>query len=121
MFWIFMYMTLFGNSLVPELTLVPQEKAIIQTIADEVRLQAIMAIRDEMATQEEALSAFMQEQYAELSTLSKDHDPDYDKFKSVLERIDQGRNTFQQSLIDKRFRLKELMGREEWQAVYKKK
>ena len=121
MFWIMMYMILFGGSQVPELTLIPREKAITQTITDEARLQAIMTIRDEMVTQEEALISFMQEQYAELITLTRDHEADDNRFRVILERMDQGRNTIQQSLIDKRFRLKELMNREEWQAVYRMK
>jgi len=121
MFWIMMYMILFGGSLIPELTLVPNETAIIQTVEDKARLQAIMAIHNEMETQETALTAFMKEQYDEVITLSKNHDVDFDRFRAVLERMDQGRNTFQQSLIDNRFRLKELLGREEWEVLYKRK
>lgn len=121
MFWIMMYMILFGGAQVPELTLIPQEKAVTLAITDETRLQAILAIRDEMTIQEASLISFMQEQYAELMALTRDHGTDDDRSKVILERMDQGRNTIQQSLIDKRFRLKELMNREEWQAVYKKK
>lgn len=121
MFWIMMYMILFGGSFVPELTLVPYEKAIIQTVEDKARLQTIMSLHDEMATQEEALISFMKEQYAELITLSRNHSVDYDRFRDIFERMDSERDTYQQSLIDKRFRLKELMSREEWEAVFKKK
>ena len=121
MFWIMMYMILFGGSLVPELTLVPDEKAIIQTVEDKARLQTIMSIHDEMATQEDALISFVKEQYAELIILSRDHSVDYDRFRAIFEHMDRERNTYQQSLIDKRFRLKDLMTREEWEAVFKKK
>ena len=121
MFWILMYMILFGGSLGPELTLVPEEKAIIQTVTDEARLQTIISIHDEMASTEDALISFMKEQYAGLITLSRDHAVNHDSFIAVFERMDRERNTFQQSLIDKRFRLKELMSREEWEAVFMKK
>lgn len=121
MFWIMMYMILFGNSVIPELKLVPDETAIVQTVEDKTRLQTILSIHAEMTTQEDALLSFVREQYAELITLSREHSVDYDAFETILGSMDRERNSYQQALIDKRFRLKAQMTREEWEAVFKKK
>jgi len=121
MFWIMMYMLLFGGSVLPELTLVPEGNAIVETVSYEERVQAIMSIRDEMASQEEALVSFMKEQYAELIALSRDYTATNDDFRTVFEHMDRERNTIQSALIENRFRMKRQMTREEWKAVFKKK
>jgi len=121
MFWIMMYMLLFGGSVLPELTLVPEEKAIVETVSDKGRVQAIMSIRDEMAAQEEVLVSFMKEQYAELIDLSRDYTATNDSLRTVFEHMDRERNAIQSALIENRFRMKRQMTREEWKAVFKKK
>ena len=121
MFWIMMYMILFNGSVTHELYFIPEERAILETVSDEGRLPAILSIRGEMASQEEALLSSMKQNYRLLVAISKDHSADNEQFNAVFANMDQDRNKIQSTLLQNRFRMKEQMTREEWKAVFKKK
>jgi hypothetical protein len=114
-------MLLFGGSVLPEITLVPSEKAIVETVSDEERVKMILSIRSEMETQEEVLVSLMKERYDELIVLSGDHAATSDSLRTVFEHMDRERSTIQSALIENRFRLKKQLSREEWKAIFKKK
>lgn len=119
MFWVMMYMILFNGSVTPELYFVPEKGAILETVSDERRLPVILAIREEMASQEEALISSMKQRYSRLAAISRDHAAGSESFDAVFESLDRERTAIQNALIQNRFRMREQMTREEWKKVFK--
>ena len=55
----------------------------------------------------------------DIKSTFKDFDATRDDYRSIIERADQSRMALQQSILDARMRVKDLMTEEEWNAMYK--
>ena len=121
MFWAMMYLLLFGGSLNPELSVIPDEETFRNAVNAPQRLEQILAIRKEVKIAEQDLSATTEDSYEELAQLTSQHGADLEQFRVIFAELDQIRLDAQKTLINYRFRLKELMTREEWKKVYGKR
>lgn len=52
--------------------------------------------------------------------INKNYKSERGDFQAILNRVDERRIAMQKKLIESRFKLKELMTREEWEAVFTK-
>jgi hypothetical protein len=121
MFWAMMYLLLFGGSLNPELSIIPDEEIFRKAIKAPHRLEQVLEIRKEVKLVEQELSTATKNRYEELAQLTPLHDADIEQFRAIFARLDETRLDSQKTLLDYRFRLKEKMTREEWKKVYGKR
>jgi len=121
MFWAMMYLLLFGGSLNPELSVIPGEETFRRAITAPQRLEQVLEIRKEAKIAEQELSTATKNRYEELAQLTPQHNADIAQFRAIFAELDQTRLDSQKILLDSRFRLKEMMTRDEWKKVYGKK
>ena len=115
-----MYLLLFGGSLNPELSVIPDEEIFSKAIKAPQRLEQILEIRKEVKLVEQELSTATKNRYEELAQLTPQHGIDIEQFRAIFAELDQTRLDSQKILLDSRFRLKEEMTRDEWKKVYGK-
>jgi hypothetical protein len=121
MFWVMMYLLLFGGSLNPELSVIPDEETFRKAIKAPQQLEQILEIRQEAKIAELELSTETENRYEELAQLTPQHGVDIEQFRAIFAELDQKRLDSQKALLDSRFRLKEKMTHEEWKKAYGKK
>jgi hypothetical protein len=119
MFWFMMYLLFFSGSSTPGISFVPDETLLRQAIAEQPRLEQVLAIRDEIKAAEQRLADLHKDSYAELVSLSQQHGTDSSSLASLFVDLDGKRAEIQVKLIDLRFVLKEHMTEKEWTAVFK--
>jgi hypothetical protein len=99
MFWAMMYLLLFGGSLNPELSIIPDEETFRNAINAQQRLEQILAIRKEVKIAEQDLSATTEDSYGELALLTPQHNADIEQFRKVFAGLDQTRLDSQNFLL----------------------
>jgi hypothetical protein len=118
MFWAMMYLLFFSGS-APELTLLPDETAFRNGIADPQRLEQVLEIHREVKATEQLLTEMQNNRYTELTRLSPLYDADSKSFAALFAELDLARVKAQETLLDQRFRLKEQITEKEWRTVYR--
>ena len=119
MFWAMMYVLFFSGSAAPELSLIPDETAFRNAIADPQRLEQVLAIHGEVTATEQLLAEVQSNLYTEVARLSPLYDADNDSFAALFAELDLARVEAQETLLNKRFHLKEQMSEKEWHTVYR--
>jgi hypothetical protein len=119
MFWAMMYLIFFSGSNAPGISFVPDEALLRQAIAEQPRLEQVLAIRDEIKAAEQRLTDLSKDSYAELATLSQQHGTDSSSLAVLFVDLDRARAEIQAKLINQRFHLKEYMTEKEWNTVFK--
>jgi septal ring factor EnvC (AmiA/AmiB activator) len=119
MFWAMMYLIFFSGPTTPGISFVPDEALLHKAIAEQPRLEQVLAIRDEIKATEQRLTDLSKESYAELATLSQQHETETRSLSAVFVDLDRARTEIQATLINQRFRLKEHMTEKEWNTVFK--
>jgi hypothetical protein len=118
MFWVMMYMLLFGGSAATELSFIPGEKEISRAVDDPQRQGQIAEILEEMKSVERVLFAAYENRYADLAELSLRHDADMEQFRDVIAGMEETRLDVQGAWLDSRFSLKKHLTRTEWEGIY---
>ena len=116
-----MYLLLFGGSLNPELSVIPDEEIFRKAIETPQRLEQALEIHKAAKFVEQEFSAATENRYAELAEIAPQYEADIEQFRAIFAELDQTRLESQKALMDFRFRLKEQMTREEWKKVYGKR
>lgn len=119
MFWAMMYLLFFSGSAAPELTLLPDETAFRNAIADPQRLEQVLSISREVKATEQLLAVVHNNLYAELTRLSPMYDADSESFAALFAELDLARVEAQETLLDQRFLLKEQMTEKEWRTIFR--
>ena len=119
MFWFMMYLLFFGASSTPGISFVPEEALLRQAIAEQPRLEQVLAIRDELRAAEQQLTDLYRDSYAELVPLVQQHETDNSSLSALFADLDGARAEIQAKLIDQRFRLREHMTEKEWNIVFR--
>jgi hypothetical protein len=110
MFWAMMYLIFFSGSNAPGISFVPDEALLRQAIAEQPRLEQVLAIRDEIKAAEQRLTDLSKDSYAEIDNSS---------LAVLFVDLDRARAEIQAKLINQRFHLKEYMTEKEWNTVFK--
>lgn len=119
MFWVMLYMLLFGSSATPELAVViPDKSDLYKIIKDPQKLAQVLAIQEKAKTTERLLTKRIENRYANLAELSLHYKRNEEQFRTVFDDLDSARLEAQSILLDERFRLREQLSRKEWEKVY---
>ena len=121
MFWVMMYMLLFGNAANPGAALVPDAKTLRKAIEDPVREAQVLEVRTEADRIDAERRRAIEHAYTELGALNRRHDATTGDFEAVFAELDASRRSAQAGLLDARFALREHMTPKEWAAVYGKR
>jgi hypothetical protein len=89
-------------------------------VSDKHRAKQIIAITKQADKEVEALTKDFNKVSKELTRLNSNYDATGEELKKFLDQLDGRRAKFQERIIDLRFKARNLMTSEEWQAVYAK-
>ena len=117
MFWIMIYLLLFGGSSTPELT-VPDEMFFLEAVKDKERLAKVVEIREELVSLESELAYLIKTRDKELAELSEQYEMDSNQLRTHFDNLEFARIESQSKFLDQRFMLKNHMNRSEWEKVY---
>ena len=121
MFWVMMYMLLFGNAANPGGALVPDAKTLRKAIDDPAREVQVLQVRTEAERIDEERRRAIEHAFTELAALNRRHDATNEEFEAVFAELDASRRSAQAGLLDARFALREHMTPKEWTTVYGKR
>jgi septal ring factor EnvC (AmiA/AmiB activator) len=87
-------------------------------VSDKHRAKQIIAVTKQADKEVEALTKDLNKVSKELTKLNSSYDATRGELKQSLDQLDERRAKFQERIIDLRFKARDLMTQEEWQAVY---
>jgi len=118
MFWVMMYMLLFGNAADPSAAMLPDAKGLKRAVTDPVRREQVLAVHKKAERIEKDRRRAEQDVLKALAALNRRHDAAPEEFEALFATLDASRRTAQAGRLDARFAMKEHMKRKEWDAVF---
>ena len=120
MFWVMMYLLLFGGSGDPIELRIPEAKAFRKAVDDPVRLELVLDLREQAEVFARERAGAQERAIQELSALNIRHEAEPEAIEAVLTRLDEARRGAREGLLDTRFALRDQLTRKEWEKIYGK-
>jgi hypothetical protein len=118
MFWMMMYLLLFGGGLSVDPSLFPPEDALRKAVADPQRQELVLAAQRDVERAREALRADAIREYDALRKLSRDRASAEADWDAVFGRMDRDWSQAESATLDALYQMRAAMTPEEWQAVF---
>jgi hypothetical protein len=118
MFWMMMYLLLFGGGLSVDPSLFPPEDALREAVTDPQRLERVLAAQRDVERAREALRADATLGYDALRKLSSDRASAEADWNAVFERMDRDWSQAESVTLDSLYQMRAAMTPEEWQRVF---
>ena len=121
MIWALLSIYIFGGkSAVDGFFLVDVKKELRATVADPVRVEKILRVRKQIKVELKDAYKFYDQEYKQIGEINRRHDARDEEFREIKMAITERRRQTQKYLLDKRFEMRSLMAREEWEQVFSK-
>lgn len=118
MFWMMIYLLVFGGGLAMDPDLLPDSDALRKAVTDPGRQQRVLADELELARVREALHGDLAQAYAALRELNGDRDSAAADWDAVFARMERDWARADEATLDALYRMRAAMTPEEWRRVF---